>query len=101
MQSSAYKQAEDSPGEGSPSLPSSYAQHTEKDGGSTWLVFMLGASRLGGVGVMNLGQAYWNSSSYADSPPRVIFCILSPCLRARRSSHASRRGAPLAGCVML
>ena len=57
----------------------------------TWLVFIEGASRLGGAGVINLGQAYWKSSSYADSPPLVIFCILSPCLWTRpREKNAER-----------
>ena len=51
-------------------------------------MFMEGASKLGGAGVMNFGHAYAKSSSKADSPPRSIFCILSPCLG---SSSAAQR----------
>lgn len=53
----------------------------------TWLVFMEGASRVGGEGVMNLGQAYAKSSSKAFSPPRSIFCIFSLCLHCQTLTH--------------
>ena len=57
-----------------------------------WLVLAVGASRLGGAAVMNLGHAYANSSSYALSTPRTMRPIFSPYLRMHAQGVTTRPG---------